>query len=52
MTSAPKFLSAHHLTMGEGGAVNIVKDQKLKMVVKASEIGDATVGALQGSTTL
>ena len=31
--------------MGEGGAVNIVRNQKLKVIAEAFEIGDETVGA-------
>ena len=30
--STQSFYPPHHLTMGEGGAVNIVRDQKLKMI--------------------
>ena len=33
--STQSFYPPHHLTMGEGGAVNIVRDQKLKVVAES-----------------
>ena len=33
--STQSFYPPHHLTMGEGGAVNIVRDQKLKVVTES-----------------
>ena len=33
--STQSFYPPHHLTMGEGGAVNIVRDQKLKMIAES-----------------
>ena len=33
--STQSFYPPHHLTMGEGGAVNIVKDMKLKVIVES-----------------
>jgi len=33
--STQSFYPPHHLTMGEGGAVNIVSDQKLKVIVES-----------------
>ena len=33
--STQSFYPPHHLTMGEGGAVNIVKDQKLKRIAES-----------------
>jgi len=33
--STQSFYPPHHLTMGEGGAVNIVRDQKLKVIVES-----------------
>ena len=33
--STQSFYPPHHLTMGEGGAVNIVKDQKLKVLAES-----------------
>ena len=33
--STQSFYPPHHLTMGEGGAVNIVKDQRLKMIAES-----------------
>ncbi|GAB4249689.1 MAG: lipopolysaccharide biosynthesis protein RfbH [Candidatus Methylacidiphilales bacterium] len=33
--STQSFYPPHHLTMGEGGAVNIVKDMKLKVLVES-----------------
>jgi CDP-6-deoxy-D-xylo-4-hexulose-3-dehydrase len=33
--STQSFYPPHHLTMGEGGAVNIVRDQKLKVVCES-----------------
>ena len=33
--STQSFFPPHHLTMGEGGAVNIVSDQKLKVVAES-----------------
>ena len=33
--STQSFYPPHHLTMGEGGAVNIVNDQKLKTIVES-----------------
>ena len=43
--STQSFYPPHHITMGEGGAVNIVRNQKLKVIWKAFEIGDETVSA-------
>ena len=37
--STQSFYPPHHLTMGEGGAVNIVKDMKLKVIVESSRLG-------------
>jgi CDP-6-deoxy-D-xylo-4-hexulose-3-dehydrase len=33
--STQSFYPPHHLTMGEGGAVNIVRDQKLKVIAES-----------------
>ena len=33
--STQSFYPPHHLTMGEGGAVNVVRDMKLKMLVES-----------------
>jgi CDP-6-deoxy-D-xylo-4-hexulose-3-dehydrase len=33
--STQSFYPPHHLTMGEGGAVNIVRDQKLKVITES-----------------
>ena len=33
--STQSFYPPHHLTMGEGGAVNIVRDQKLKIIAES-----------------
>jgi CDP-6-deoxy-D-xylo-4-hexulose-3-dehydrase len=33
--STQSFYPPHHLTMGEGGAVNIVRDMKLKLIVES-----------------
>ena len=33
--STQSFYPPHHLTMGEGGAVNIVREQKLKVIVES-----------------
>jgi CDP-6-deoxy-D-xylo-4-hexulose-3-dehydrase len=33
--STQSFYPPHHLTMGEGGSVNIVKDQKLKVIAES-----------------
>ena len=33
--STQSFYPPHHLTMGEGGAVNIVRDQELKVVAES-----------------
>jgi len=33
--STQSFYPPHHLTMGEGGAVNIVRDEKLKMIAES-----------------
>ena len=33
--STQSFYPPHHLTMGEGGAVNIVRDMKLKVCVES-----------------
>ena len=38
--------------MGEGGAVNIVKDMKLKVIVESLPIGDVIAGALPVATIL
>ena len=39
-----QFYPPHHLTMGEGGSVNIVRDQRLKVIVESFVIGAAIVG--------
>ncbi|MFM9102508.1 MAG: DegT/DnrJ/EryC1/StrS family aminotransferase, partial [Cyanobium sp.] len=33
--STQSFYPPHHLTMGEGGAVNVVRDQKLKVIAES-----------------
>ena len=33
--STQSFYPPHHLTMGEGGAVNVVSDQKLKVIAES-----------------
>ena len=50
--STQSFYPPHHLTMGEGGAVNIVRDQKLKKVIAESfRDWEGTVGVLVEWTT-
>ena len=43
--STQSFYPPHHITMGEGGAVNIIEKRLLKVIAKAFETGVAIAGA-------
>ena len=49
--STQSFYPPHHITMGEGGAINFPKGNFLKRFLRAFEIGGETVGVLVVKTT-
>ena len=49
--STQSFYPPHHLTMGEGGVVNIIRSIKLHRIAMSFRIGGGTAGAQVGRMT-